>query len=69
MDKRNKADDIAIDIEEWLDRKLLKETNETIVGIRQLYKSSSQLEKTIIGNAIDRCITIKHHQILVGLLQ
>lgn len=69
--KETKADKIATDCEKWLDRKLLKETNESIVGIRQLYDSSlsTKKQKAIIRKAIDRCNTITHEQLLVGLLK
>jgi endonuclease III len=66
-DKTN-ADDIAIDIEDWLDRMLLKETNEMIVGIRQLYKYSTKSEKTIIIQFINMYSKTKHSDLLVGLL-
>ena len=65
-EKKN-ANDMAIDIEKWLNPKLLKETNESIVGIRQLYKDSTQSEQYIIRTALDKNKTFKYAQLLVGI--
>ena len=62
-----KATDIAIEIEEWLQPKLLKETNESIVGIRQLYRSSTKPDQLYIREQINKIKTISWTQLLVGL--